>query len=187
MASVTRAAHGCGRDRDLGSRALRGRRAGRSARRRRRHRGRLRLQVPERRPRRAGVHLGPSAPYGATRSRGLAPATVRMARSRATVCVRAALSAGERHSAIHLRHAAGAVAWRRSNAASTRVLAADDRGGMAAIRSKSLALTDLFMRLVDERCAGHGFTIVTPREPGQRGSQVSIRASAKMATRSCRR
>ena len=54
------------------------------------------------------------------------------------------------------------------------VLAATDRGGMAAIRKKSLQLTDLFMRLVDERCAGRGFTIVTPREPGQRGSQVSI-------------
>ena len=54
------------------------------------------------------------------------------------------------------------------------VLAAGDRGGMAAIRNKSLALTDLFMRLVEERCAGRGFTIVTPREPGQRGSQVSI-------------
>jgi kynureninase len=54
------------------------------------------------------------------------------------------------------------------------LLAAGDRGGMAAIRNKSLALTDLFMRLVDERCAGHGFTIVTPREPDQRGSQVSI-------------
>ena len=54
------------------------------------------------------------------------------------------------------------------------LLAAADRGGMAAIRNKSLALTDLFMRLVDERCGGHGFTIVTPREHGQRGSQVSI-------------
>jgi kynureninase len=54
------------------------------------------------------------------------------------------------------------------------VLAANDRGGMAAIRNKSLALTDLFMRLVDERAADHGFTIVTPREPGLRGSQVSI-------------
>jgi len=54
------------------------------------------------------------------------------------------------------------------------LLAAGDRGGMAAIRSKSLALTDLFMRLVDERCADCGFTIVTPREPVQRGSQVSI-------------
>ncbi len=54
------------------------------------------------------------------------------------------------------------------------VLAANDHGGMAAIRNKSLALTDLFMRLIDERCASHGFTIVTPREPGQRGSQVSI-------------
>ena len=54
------------------------------------------------------------------------------------------------------------------------VLAAGARGGMAAIRHKSLALTDLFMRLVEERSAGRGFTIVTPREPDQRGSQVSI-------------
>jgi kynureninase len=54
------------------------------------------------------------------------------------------------------------------------VLAAGDHGGMAAIRNKSLALTDLFMRLVEERCAGHGFTIITPREPGLRGSQVSL-------------
>jgi len=54
------------------------------------------------------------------------------------------------------------------------VLAAGDLGGMAAIRNKSLALTDLFMRLVDERCADSGLRIVTPREPAQRGSQVSI-------------
>ncbi|MBY0497306.1 MAG: kynureninase [Cyanobacteria bacterium] len=54
------------------------------------------------------------------------------------------------------------------------VLAAADRGGMTGIRKKSLALTDLFMRLVDGRLAGRGFTIVTPREPDQRGSQVSI-------------
>src|SRR5262245_7499982 len=54
------------------------------------------------------------------------------------------------------------------------VLAAGDRGGMAAIRNKSLALTGLFMQLVDECCSGNGFTIVTPREPGQRGSQVSV-------------
>ena len=54
------------------------------------------------------------------------------------------------------------------------VLAADSRGGMKAIRAKSLALTGLFMRLVEERCAGHGFTIVTPRDPDQRGSQASL-------------
>ncbi len=54
------------------------------------------------------------------------------------------------------------------------VLAADDAGGMAAIRAKSLALTDLFMNLIEERCAAHGFTIVTPREHDRRGSQVSI-------------
>lgn len=54
------------------------------------------------------------------------------------------------------------------------VLAADGHGGMAAIRQKSVALTDLFMRLIDQRAAFHGFTIVTPREADRRGSQVSI-------------
>ena len=49
-------------------------------------------------------------------------------------------------------------------------LAAD----MAAIRAKSMALTDLFIRLVEERCAGHGFTLASPREAAARGSQVSF-------------
>ncbi len=46
---------------------------------------------------------------------------------------------------------------------------------MAEIRAKSLAQTALFMRLVEERCPGHGLAIVTPREDKSRGSQVSIR------------
>jgi kynureninase len=54
------------------------------------------------------------------------------------------------------------------------LLAAEDRGGMNAIRTKSLALTDLFMQLIDERLSHHGFTILTPRDASQRGSQVSI-------------
>ena len=49
-------------------------------------------------------------------------------------------------------------------------LAAD----MEAIRAKSMALTDLFSRLVEARCAGHGFTLASPREAGARGSQVSF-------------
>ena len=54
------------------------------------------------------------------------------------------------------------------------LLAADAAGGLAALRRKSLALTDLFIALVEQRCAGHGLTIVTPSEPRQRGSQVSV-------------
>ncbi|MDP3760350.1 MAG: kynureninase [Ramlibacter sp.] len=54
------------------------------------------------------------------------------------------------------------------------VLAAQPLGGMAALRRKSLALTDLFMRLVEERCAGHGLGLATPREHGRRGSQVCL-------------
>ena len=47
-------------------------------------------------------------------------------------------------------------------------------GGMPALRTKSLALTDLFITLVEERCAGHGLTLVTPRDHAQRGSQVCL-------------
>ena len=36
------------------------------------------------------------------------------------------------------------------------LLAAEALGGMAALRKKSLALTDLFISLVDERCQGQG-------------------------------
>jgi kynureninase len=52
--------------------------------------------------------------------------------------------------------------------------AAERLGGIAALRTKSLALTDLFIRLVEERCAGHGLEVVTPREHAKRGSQVCL-------------
>ncbi|MEO8678059.1 MAG: kynureninase [Vicinamibacterales bacterium] len=54
------------------------------------------------------------------------------------------------------------------------VLAAARHGGLAAIRIKSLALTSLFIDLVESRCAGHGLALVTPRDEDQRGSQVSF-------------
>ncbi len=53
-------------------------------------------------------------------------------------------------------------------------LAAQELGGMYALRKKSLALTELFMRLVDERLSPYGISIVTPRKPDERGSQVSL-------------
>jgi kynureninase len=45
---------------------------------------------------------------------------------------------------------------------------------MAALRAKSLALTDLFIGLVEERCAGHPLELVTPREHARRGSHASF-------------
>ena len=61
-------------------------------------------------------------------------------------------------------------------------LAALERGvegiaeiGIDRLRAKSIAMTELFMRLVEQECRGHGFEIVTPREADRRGSQVSIR------------
>jgi len=57
------------------------------------------------------------------------------------------------------------------------LLAAEPMGGMPALRAKSLALTDLFIDLVEARCAGHDLTLVTPRNPAQRGSQVCLARS----------
>lgn len=47
-------------------------------------------------------------------------------------------------------------------------------GGMPALRAKSLALTDLFIALVQERCPGHGLGLATPLEHDMRGSQVCL-------------
>jgi kynureninase len=54
------------------------------------------------------------------------------------------------------------------------VLAAQPLGGMAALRTKSLALTDLFMALVAQRCRGLGLEWVTPQAHAQRGSQLCL-------------
>ena len=53
-------------------------------------------------------------------------------------------------------------------------LAVFEQTGMDAIRAKSLALTDLFIELVEARCGGHPLGLVTPREHARRGSQVSF-------------
>jgi len=54
------------------------------------------------------------------------------------------------------------------------LLAAEPLGGIAALRAKSLALTDLFLRLVEQRCAGHSLVNITPTEHAHRGSQVCL-------------
>jgi kynureninase len=53
-------------------------------------------------------------------------------------------------------------------------LSSETAGGLEAIRAKSIALTNLFIELVESRCAGKELSIVTPRDPADRGSQVSI-------------
>jgi kynureninase len=54
------------------------------------------------------------------------------------------------------------------------LIAADPLGGLTALREKSIALTTTFIELVESRCAGYGLTLVTPRDPDLRGSQVSF-------------
>ncbi len=54
------------------------------------------------------------------------------------------------------------------------VLAAEPFGGMQALRAKSVALTELFIALVEARCGGHGLTLASPRDAAHRGSQVSF-------------
>lgn len=44
---------------------------------------------------------------------------------------------------------------------------------MAAVRAKSLALGELLIRLIRERCPGdHGLRLVSPADPVERGSQL---------------
>jgi kynureninase len=42
------------------------------------------------------------------------------------------------------------------------------------LRTKSIELGDLFIAMVEARCAGHGFTLASPRDGQSRGSQVSF-------------
>ncbi len=44
--------------------------------------------------------------------------------------------------------------------------------GIDALRAKSIALTQLFIELVEHRCAAHGLSLTSPRAVIQRGSQV---------------
>ncbi|MCP4897478.1 MAG: kynureninase [bacterium] len=46
---------------------------------------------------------------------------------------------------------------------------------MKAIRAKSVALTDLFVELVDQSCQGFDLDLASPRQSVSRGSQVSLR------------
>jgi kynureninase len=46
---------------------------------------------------------------------------------------------------------------------------------MATVRAKSIALTELFIELVEERCEGMGFELASPRQAARRGSQASFR------------
>lgn len=46
---------------------------------------------------------------------------------------------------------------------------------MQVVRRKSLALTDLFIQLVEQECAGQGMELITPLDHESRGSHVSFR------------
>ena len=46
---------------------------------------------------------------------------------------------------------------------------------MRQVRDKSVALTELFIDLVESRCDGFGLRLASPRDSRRRGSQVSFR------------
>ena len=49
-----------------------------------------------------------------------------------------------------------------------------DGVSLPQLRAKGMALGDLFIALVDQELAGHGFGLASPRDAAQRGSQVSL-------------
>ncbi|MDQ8701156.1 kynureninase [Streptomyces sp. LHD-70] len=50
-----------------------------------------------------------------------------------------------------------------------------ERVDLDLLRAKSQKMTDLFIDLVDQECAGFGLEVASPRDPGARGSQVALR------------
>jgi len=48
------------------------------------------------------------------------------------------------------------------------------RAGVDAIRTKSVALTEWFIELVDAHLARHGLEVAGPRDPARRGSHVAL-------------
>jgi kynureninase len=52
---------------------------------------------------------------------------------------------------------------------------------MAALRRKSVALTEWFIHRTEERCRGLGLELASPRDPERRGSQVSFRHQRSFA------
>lgn len=48
------------------------------------------------------------------------------------------------------------------------------RTDMSQIREKSIALGDLFIALMQDQCAEYGFTLVSPKNPDARASQVAF-------------
>ena len=59
-------------------------------------------------------------------------------------------------------------------------LQTDDANPMPALRAKSIALTSLFIDLVEARC-GAALLLATPRDPERRGSQVSFHARGALS------
>ena len=140
--------------------------AGRPDRRGRRPRGGLHLQVPQRRARLPRVPLGrarSTRPPRASRSPG-GWGTPPRSRWRATTSPPAGIGS----------FASGTPPGARPLGARGRARGLRRRLARRRCGRASLALTDLFIALVDERLPGV-FEIVTPREHDRRGSQVSLR------------
>ncbi|MBO0686813.1 MAG: aminotransferase class V-fold PLP-dependent enzyme, partial [Candidatus Dormibacteraeota bacterium] len=51
------------------------------------------------------------------------------------------------------------------------------------VRAKSVAMGDLLIHLLDDRCEGLGLEVATPRDAAHRGSQVSVRHPQAAAVR----
>ena len=54
------------------------------------------------------------------------------------------------------------------------MLALMEKAGMAAVRSKSVQLTEFAVEITDEVLAPHGVTVMSPRDPAVRGGHVTL-------------
>ena len=136
--------------------------ADRSQRSQCRFRGRLHLQVSERRPWCTGLRV-----RGEPASRPAGAAVVGLVGARQPFAMSATFQA-----APGIRRMLCGTQPILSLRALKAALDVFDDVDIAALRAKSLALTDLFMDLLAPVCAEFGLRIVTPRDPARRGSHV---------------
>ena len=136
---------------------------------RRRLRGRLRLQVPQRRPGCAGVRVGARAARGASSS-SRSPAGWATQR-RSSLAPRIAPAAGITRA---LCGTPPVLSMAALECGVDTLLAAEPLRRHARAARQVAGADRAFTELVDARCADHGFVVVSPRVDAQRGSQVCL-------------
>jgi len=133
-------------------------------------RRRLHLQVPQRRPRRAGLPLRPRRA-----DQDSAAADLGLVRPERPVRHGAGLRPGAGRDAFPSSAPPQVIGLSLVDAGARVLAEAGDGAGIKALRDKGVALTEYAVELHDAWLAPLGFTLASPRDAATRGSHISLR------------